>query len=188
MKFLVCICFCFFLPLSDRCAKSSQIKTVCSSNIFFKGSRFRYRWDSIQVSFHKNGHTFCKDSTMTGRILTVKNVWKECEQDVCVWRELESREKEKKDNHKRESDAGVDTKSYSTTWEILKCKFTHSSSAGQHSTTPPLLNHSDCALTWDIYTPHVLMYFEATDMLLVLFVHQHLHPACFCDLLPLISQ
>lgn len=25
-----------------KCAKSSQIKTVCSSNIFFKGSRFRY--------------------------------------------------------------------------------------------------------------------------------------------------
>ncbi|KAA8592154.1 hypothetical protein FQN60_017609 [Etheostoma spectabile] len=42
MKFFVCISSCFFLPLSDRCAKSSQIKTVSSSNIFFKGSRFRY--------------------------------------------------------------------------------------------------------------------------------------------------
>uniref|UniRef100_A0A8C7T1U3 FERM domain-containing protein 3 n=1 Tax=Oncorhynchus mykiss TaxID=8022 RepID=A0A8C7T1U3_ONCMY len=28
-----------------KCAKSSQIKTVSSSNIFFKGSRFRYRCD-----------------------------------------------------------------------------------------------------------------------------------------------
>lgn len=38
--------FCASLRLLcvfDRCAKSSQIKTVCSSNIFFKGSRFRYR-------------------------------------------------------------------------------------------------------------------------------------------------
>lgn len=34
----------FFLFYFLRCAKSSQIKTVCSSNIFFKGSRFRYRW------------------------------------------------------------------------------------------------------------------------------------------------
>ena len=29
---------------SYRYAKSSQIKTVSSSKIFFKGSRFRYRW------------------------------------------------------------------------------------------------------------------------------------------------
>ncbi|KAK7933185.1 hypothetical protein WMY93_004081 [Mugilogobius chulae] len=33
-----------------KCAKSSQIKTVSSSNIFFKGSRFRYRdWNSSAV-------------------------------------------------------------------------------------------------------------------------------------------
>lgn len=42
---ILCVHIILFLPLSlsDRCAKSSQIKTVSSSNIFFKGSRFRYR-------------------------------------------------------------------------------------------------------------------------------------------------
>lgn len=33
-------CFLFFLRLE----KSSQVRTVSSSNLFFKGSRFRYRW------------------------------------------------------------------------------------------------------------------------------------------------
>lgn len=48
---ILCVHFLFFSPsFSGRCAKSSQIKTVSSSNIFFKGSRFRYRWDSIQIS------------------------------------------------------------------------------------------------------------------------------------------
>uniref|UniRef100_A0AAY4BJA9 FERM domain-containing protein n=1 Tax=Denticeps clupeoides TaxID=299321 RepID=A0AAY4BJA9_9TELE len=32
----------FLSSLHYRCVKSSQIKTVCSSNIFFKGTRFRY--------------------------------------------------------------------------------------------------------------------------------------------------
>lgn len=33
--------FCFFF---DRLEKSSQVRTVSSSNLFFKGSRFRYRY------------------------------------------------------------------------------------------------------------------------------------------------
>lgn len=67
----LCASLCFLLPLSDRCAKSSQIKTVSSSNIFFKGSRFRYRWDTIQGSLCKSGDIF-KDNKMTDRSLTVK--------------------------------------------------------------------------------------------------------------------
>lgn len=37
----------FFFNFSvfiDRLEKSSQVRTVSSSNLFFKGSRFRYRW------------------------------------------------------------------------------------------------------------------------------------------------
>lgn len=61
----------FFLFYSLRCAKSSQIKTVCSSNIFFKGSRFRYRWgrmcaclvlDSVCLQHVLNNYREC-DST-----------------------------------------------------------------------------------------------------------------------------
>lgn len=72
------VCCCFFLCLSVRCAKSSQIKTVSSSNIFFKGSRFRYRWDRkrcggvVLESNVKNIHNVIEkqSSCLEGRLPT----------------------------------------------------------------------------------------------------------------------
>lgn len=36
--------WCFLFPFPYRLEKSSQVRTVSSSNLFFKGSRFRYRY------------------------------------------------------------------------------------------------------------------------------------------------
>lgn len=45
ISFMFVIMFMMFhFPLTHRFEKSSQVRTVSSSNLFFKGSRFRYRY------------------------------------------------------------------------------------------------------------------------------------------------